>query len=73
MAKPLLIFVHGSGKYSPTWSTEHRARLTAIASSYPGISSNGALEDQVTIVPLNYDTVFRSRLEAWREQDEQLN
>jgi hypothetical protein len=73
MAKPLLIFVHGSGKYSDTWSTKHRARLAEIAATYPGIATNGPLEDQVEIVPLNYDTVFRALLDRWRTQDDQLS
>jgi hypothetical protein len=72
MAKPLLIFVHGSGLYSATWSTEHRTRLAEIAASFPVIAANGALEDQVSIVPLNYDTVFRSLLDRWRTQDDHL-
>lgn len=72
MAKPLLILVHGTGKYSDTWSSEPRGRLAELAASYPGIASNGALEDQVAIVPVTYDTVFRGRLDAWRAQDDQL-
>ena len=72
MAKPLLLFVHGAGKYGPNWSDKHLTRLAEIAATYPGIAQGGALEDQMTIVSVNYDTVFRDLLDRWRTQDDQL-
>ena len=72
MAKPLLLFVHGSGKYDANWSDKHRAKLAEIAATYPKIAERGTLEAQVKIVPINYDTVFRDLLDRWRAQDDQL-
>lgn len=72
MAKPLLLFVHGSGIYTDDWAAGHLARVNELAATFPTIAAEGAFTDQVEVVQVNYDTVFRDHIERWKAQNDGL-
>ena len=71
MPKPLLIVLHGSGKYTTDWATKHLARLDELSGQYQRFK-NEPFSKQVEVVPLNYDTVFEGHVNRWAEQRSEL-
>lgn len=72
---PSILFVlHGMGRHTPGWADRAVAQLVGVADAYgyAWFAEHGALDQHVTIVPLQYDDVFDRYLQQWGTSAEAL-
>ena len=73
MPHPLFI-MHGMGRHVPDWAESTVALLHSLPDryGYAWFEANGALEEHVDAVPIDYDDVFDHYLQQWGTSAEEL-
>jgi hypothetical protein len=62
----ILFLVHGMGVHGQHWAGDARARLNEVAARYPFFHGR-RLDQEVTVVPVSYDTEFTRHLQQWHD------
>jgi hypothetical protein len=70
----LCFVIHGMGVHGDDWASEVLAKLNEVAARYPAVADRGgALDEQVTFVPITYDEEFTQHLEEFTGSAEELD
>lgn len=65
MAKHILFLIHGVGIHqNQSWADSVKSKITEVAKRYSHFRTHD-LEDDVELVPISYDHIFREALESW--------
>lgn len=67
----LLFVVHGMGVHGQNWADTTLQKLKDLAAPYP-VPGGGSFEQDVTLVPISYDSEFTRHLDTWDKSAEAL-
>ena len=66
MSKHIIFLVHGMGDTAPGWSRSVQNTISTAFARY-GIASSRSFEDDYVFEELNYNHVFQSHIDRWKE------